>query len=346
MNMVNIAWLTVNRGCNLRCKWCYAKGTGYNTNDVMDINEAKKVLAFLDSIGVNKVVLIGGEPTIYPYIFELLDEIDRYGMSVSIPTNGVLFQNSEFVNKYKKYKRISFNVSLKGCSDDDYKSNTNFKEYDDVLIGISNVCRTDIKTSVSMVLSKENINDYLQGIRDAKLAGANDFSLSICYDFSETILNGVDYIEKNIQPVILGFMKSYEQLCIVTNEKFVLSQSLPLCLWDKDFINVLKNKRQISSVCQLLKHTGIIFDTDLSVIPCNSMYDIKIGKWKEDFFDKNSFYEFWESENIDGIFKKLRGIPDKECNECENLSVCGGGCVSNWLHFSYNDILKRRCDYE
>ena len=26
-------WLTINRACNIRCKWCYAQGTGFNKKD-------------------------------------------------------------------------------------------------------------------------------------------------------------------------------------------------------------------------------------------------------------------------------------------------------------------------
>lgn len=35
-------WLTVNRFCNFRCPWCYAKSTKYNKNGDMPLELAKK----------------------------------------------------------------------------------------------------------------------------------------------------------------------------------------------------------------------------------------------------------------------------------------------------------------
>ena len=32
---IDTAWVTLNRACNLRCRWCYAAGTGYKAGDDM-----------------------------------------------------------------------------------------------------------------------------------------------------------------------------------------------------------------------------------------------------------------------------------------------------------------------
>ena len=37
-----VGWLTLNRVCNLRCPWCYAKDTQYNLQNNMDFETAKK----------------------------------------------------------------------------------------------------------------------------------------------------------------------------------------------------------------------------------------------------------------------------------------------------------------
>lgn len=64
MNIVS-TWLTINRVCNLSCKWCYAQEINKNNN--MDLNTAKKLIDISNEIGVRNIKLIGGEPTIYPY---------------------------------------------------------------------------------------------------------------------------------------------------------------------------------------------------------------------------------------------------------------------------------------
>ena len=65
-----LSWLTVNRACNLRCKWCYSRAVSGSAS--MDITLAKRVIAFIGELPIKYVILIGGEPTIYPHFFEVL----------------------------------------------------------------------------------------------------------------------------------------------------------------------------------------------------------------------------------------------------------------------------------
>ena len=37
-------WLTLNRVCNLRCKWCYAQKTGFKLSDDLEIDLAYKLI--------------------------------------------------------------------------------------------------------------------------------------------------------------------------------------------------------------------------------------------------------------------------------------------------------------
>lgn len=70
--MINGAWLTTNRSCNNRCEWCYAQNAIGNE---MDIDDAKKCVDVLKELKVKHIVLIGGEPTIYSHLIELLKYI-------------------------------------------------------------------------------------------------------------------------------------------------------------------------------------------------------------------------------------------------------------------------------
>jgi MoaA/NifB/PqqE/SkfB family radical SAM enzyme len=65
-------WLTINRACNLRCSWCYALAEGFNPVDNMEIGLAKKLLSLFSDLGMKKIILIGGEPTICPNLIEII----------------------------------------------------------------------------------------------------------------------------------------------------------------------------------------------------------------------------------------------------------------------------------
>ena len=37
-------WLNINRCCNLRCEWCYAKNTGFDPYSNISLDDAKKTI--------------------------------------------------------------------------------------------------------------------------------------------------------------------------------------------------------------------------------------------------------------------------------------------------------------
>ena len=76
--------------CNYNCKYCFAK---YHLKD-LPLEDAKRVIdeakSYFDQNGIlnGRINIAGGEPTLYPYIEEIIRYIKERGMSVSIITNG------------------------------------------------------------------------------------------------------------------------------------------------------------------------------------------------------------------------------------------------------------------
>jgi len=52
-------WLTVNRFCNFRCSWCYAKETQFRPEDDMSFDLACELVNLMTSLGVRNTILIG-----------------------------------------------------------------------------------------------------------------------------------------------------------------------------------------------------------------------------------------------------------------------------------------------
>lgn len=330
---VTNCWLTVNRACNLGCHWCYAKNADLQD---MNLNQAKKVIDFLSSIDVKKITLIGGEPTIYKDICEIIQESKFKGIKIGMVTNGIALKDAVFLSKLIDCGLSSIGLSLKGYDRQSFIDTTGRDCYLDVLDAIRVISSTNIIFSVAFVLTRDNIEYIHKGISDAIQAGAKRIRLSFCYDFDACRTN-----KKAIEnPYLLArlFEKQYPIINEVSNGNFSLFQSLPLCVWNEEFINMLSEKSQLTSICQVLSKSGLIFDTDLSVIPCNAMYDYKIGLFERDFYNKTTFEEYWNGEAVTSFYDKLRSVPDNECLNCSGYSHCGGGCVSNWFNYSFSEL--------
>lgn len=334
---VNTSWITLNRACNLDCEWCYAKNAKI---DEMNISDAIEILHFLKTINVSNVTLIGGEPTIYKDLIPLLNMARDNNIHAGIVTNGIALKNKEYLERLIDAGLNGIGLSCKGYNRDSFIQTTGKDMYFDVLKAISNLSETGVPFSVAFVLTKDNIRHIYKGINDVVAAGAKNVRLSFCYDF-DACRSSVSALDNPFE-LAKEFQNCYKEIELASHGNLNLFQSLPLCVWDKDFILELESKNQISSVCQLLRKSGLIFDCDLSIIPCNAMYDYKIGEFKESFYDADSFNDYWNSQKIITFYNKLRAVPDLECTTCQLYKKCAGGCVSNWFNYSFNDLKKMK----
>ena len=76
-----------SRACNFRCAYCYqAERTA--AADEMTLEESRDVLLQARELGARKIIILGGEPSIYPHLVEMLRFLGRQGFEVEIFTNG------------------------------------------------------------------------------------------------------------------------------------------------------------------------------------------------------------------------------------------------------------------
>lgn len=110
-NTVITTHVSPEGACNLKCPYC---SVTYRDNvSRIDIETIKDYIEKLMSRGLKAVILTGGgEPTLYPYINELIQWIKiNKDLSVSIITNGTRMKNlSDKTLKCLSWLRISVNI--------------------------------------------------------------------------------------------------------------------------------------------------------------------------------------------------------------------------------------------
>ena len=100
-------------------------------------------------------------------------------------------------------------------------------------------------------------------------------------------------------------------------------------------------KQQISLSCPVCFDSKIVFDTDLSIIPCNGLSKIIYGKLDENF-DTNKINELMDSADVKHIKKQLKTIPSIKCIDCDKNNICNGGCITHYTHWSLDEILEMK----
>ncbi len=105
-----VVWNFTNM-CNLRCLHCYQRA-GRPMPDELSLKEKLEVVNQLDKAGVAMVALSGGEPTIHPHFYRVVEELGKRGMYVAVATNGISFARRENLEKAVKLGLRYVEVSI------------------------------------------------------------------------------------------------------------------------------------------------------------------------------------------------------------------------------------------
>ncbi len=316
--------ITLNRGCNLNCSWCYASKTGFKKELDMGEDVFKKILSFCEEAKAKSVCLIGGEPTIYPKIHDVIRALKEKSMYFSIVSNGLIFKSVEEVKRFKDSGLEHITISVKSYDKETYNAVTGKDSFDDVIAALRNLVENGIDVAASYVLSEESIVGIKEMVEKVSSTG--------CAKFFFSFYRGTDEND-NISSVSdrVSFIRRVEDLHSwminnIPNLKMVFLD--PLCLFDDYFID--GNIENLGWPCYVHGSSDVVFDSLGNVIPCNTLYDVTICKIGKDF---NSYEEYLSLDKPD--YKKLRGLPSLKCKECQYFERCKGKCVCNWINHSF-----------
>lgn len=79
--------------CNFRCPYCYA---GANPSPPsLTPDEVRDAVRQAKALGARRIILLGGEPTLYPQLHEIIDFIIGLGMDIELFTNGSRITDTE-----------------------------------------------------------------------------------------------------------------------------------------------------------------------------------------------------------------------------------------------------------
>jgi radical SAM protein with 4Fe4S-binding SPASM domain len=164
-----------SRRCNFKCAYCYIRSEDAY-KDEMTRNEIRDVIVQAQELGARKIIVLGGEPMIYPAIFEMLEFIGERELEAEVFTNGcnVTAENA------RRLFELDVNVALKMNSFD--------KKLQDELTGVpgsyeiiqsalANLTSSGYPSerpflAVSTIICRQNISEMTrlwQWLRDRKI---------------------------------------------------------------------------------------------------------------------------------------------------------------------------------
>jgi radical SAM protein with 4Fe4S-binding SPASM domain len=339
LHVPKTAWITVNRICQMRCGWCYAGSAGYKTNSDMNLELAKRLILLIKDVGIKSVVIIGGEPTLWKYLFEFNDFCRELNIKTGLVSNCQRFSSDKFWEKYQQHPSDYVSISLKAFDQDSSILVSNFKNFDSVRLGIQRICHSN-KTQVSLIYNSLVEGRLLDMVKTSVDLGATLVRIGICKPIS---ING-EFISTHCveyDSVIREVLNCYTELDRITKGRIRLIPNIPLCVWPRDFVRMLLIKKQIGvGGCQFQRRSGVVFDVDGTTILCNSMFDCPVGKFGIDFVDSADMVKLLNSDKVNHVYRSINSYPSKRCIECEMWNFCRGGCPIMWTIHKPEDVIQ------
>jgi radical SAM protein with 4Fe4S-binding SPASM domain len=96
--------IALTQHCNFRCEFC---SSSWAKKGLIKCKLIEKILNEGIELGLRKIELTGGEPTLHPYFWKILENIGKRGIQILLITNG------SFIDNVKKIKKlVDYNVKI------------------------------------------------------------------------------------------------------------------------------------------------------------------------------------------------------------------------------------------
>ncbi len=151
--MISRANIILTHNCNLRCLHCYIDAKTSSENQEEILTRTKKIIYQLYKDNVKSIMFTGGECMLFRPLLELIRYAKNYQMSVTIFTNGMIF-NKEIFDLVD-----AVNISLDGTKEIHNYIRQNNYSYDNVVKVLDYLKKIDKYTTIQMTINNLNVND-------------------------------------------------------------------------------------------------------------------------------------------------------------------------------------------
>ena len=171
--------LSITDVCNFKCGYCLPNGYQIDKSDnrkFLHLDEVRRLAKALSELGVNKIRLTGGEPTVRKDFFDIVKIIkENSGIKKTvITTNG--YHLDKIAHKIKESGLDGINISIDSLNKETFKRVTGHDRLEEILRGIKILQSFNFKNiKINAVLlkgindSEDDFNQWSNFIKENKI---------------------------------------------------------------------------------------------------------------------------------------------------------------------------------
>lgn len=300
-----VLYLNVTNRCNLNCVYCYNRKDRISFKDSyeMSITEYSKILKESAELGVKRVVLTGGEPTLYSGFLEVARIAKEQGINTELLTNGVMINNSNAEKIAKTFDAIT--ISLDSHKKEEHEAQRGKGTYEKVIDAIKILKSETPRLNIATVVTTKNINSMIEFHAFAlEELQANRIIVQLYIPYSTPSFGA----QRDLIPSFEKIVDMEEKI-----KKYIQNRT------GKETAYPILGRRINCGAAT--GEIGVAPNGD--VFPCHALH-------KKEFICGNlrrqNLKEILEKSKTIKFFRNLIVYKIDKCKKCDLRYLCGGGC--------------------
>lgn len=295
--------------CTSHCPYCYACASEQKYSHA-DIKIIYQIIDELSKAGVKRVSLLGGDPVLHPYVFDIAKRLFEKGIMVGIMSNTMELP----VPIEQAVKCISvFETTIHGrnaLEHDKFSQKPN--SYNTLINNLKCISKYDVTIGIAINIIPETSNivfDMVDSIVNKEKIRVDYIVIQRIIPFGRAE-DSTRYLltKNNLNQALESVNKVNEQLGI----EISVEDPFPLCAIDKKYWKYMHP-------CEW-GYTKAALNGNGDLTRCGADTRYLLGN-----IFKTPIAEIWDNSPILKEFRCKKHLPES-CLKCKMLIRCGGGC--------------------
>lgn len=338
MGLFNLAWLSLTYQCNSRCVWCYAGSNDSQTarGKVLDDARLDGILDLVRDLGIPRLTLIGGEPTVYPALETVISKATARSIKTVLVTNGRRLRDRSFARTLWRAGLKHAAISIEGPRDVHDRTTQVPESFDEAIGGLENALLEGMEVATNTVISAIN-HSHLNATVDA----LKHFRLKyLGFNIAGPCVEGENAHLLSPQEAAAAFEAVYlysKSIGVETR----LSTPVPVCGFSSHTIRELVRKRAVwGGPCQIVHGGNFVLDYNGDVIPCTHLTGFPLFNVFEGMrvIGRSEFIERYNSDYAALFRQRVARNASTKCDGCSEH--CTGGCPLMWMRLDPEEEIK------
>jgi mycofactocin radical SAM maturase len=304
---ITVTW-EITAACNIACIHCISSSGRRRPREL----KTEQALALVDELAEMQVFQIhfgGGEPFIYPGIWQVLEQCTKRELVMCISTNGTLI-TAERARRLKLFEPLDFQVSLDGGTPQTNDSIRGKGVFNRAMRGLELLAAENHSLTVNSVLTRYSFYEL-------------DLLYEIAASFNAKLRVTRLRPSGRGQEVWADLHPTQEQYSEFTN--WLMAHPDVLTADSFFHLNAFGTRLAGLDMCGAATATCCICPEG-EVYPCAFF---QAPEFEAGNLHEQSFREIWQNSMLFDYYRKMGG---GACSGCGQYNVCHGGCpVTKWF---------------